>query len=114
MQSRLARYFAGDWTAFNGLKPQQLMTAGTDFQRQVWAMLQTIPVGKTLSYSGLASAIGRPKAVRAAASANANNPLTLIIPCHRVIGEDGTLRGYAGDAGEKSRKKWLLQHEGFL
>ncbi len=109
MQSRMQRYFDGDWQAFEGLTAEQLATGGSDFQERVWDALKTIAVGKTLSYSQLSSAIKRPTAVRAVANANANNPLAIIIPCHRVIGKDGSLRGYAG--GEY-RKNWLLHHEG--
>ena len=111
MQNRLAYYFSGDWSAFDELKSAQVATAGTDFQRRVWNMLSTIPVGSTMSYSELAAAINRPKAIRAVASANANNPLPIIIPCHRVIGKNGKLRGYAGGT---TRQSALLKHEGFL
>ena len=107
MQNRLDRYFAGNWNAFDGLP---LLTGGTEFQQQVWDSLQTIPVSETISYDQLANAIKNPKAVRAVASANARNPIAVIIPCHRVIGKDGSLRGYAGGI---DRKAWLLNHEGF-
>ena len=107
MQSRMDRYFSGDWKAFDGL---QITADGTVFQQRVWNSLKTIPVGEAISYRQLASVIKQPKAVRAVASANANNPLAIIIPCHRVIGEDGSLRGYAGGM---HRKAWLLNHEGF-
>lgn len=110
MQSRMARYFSGDWQAFADLKSEHLATAGTPFQQRVWDSLKTIPVGEAISYRQLASAIQQPQAVRAAANANANNPLAIIIPCHRVIGNDGSLRGYAGGI---DRKAWLLNHEGF-
>ena len=109
MQSRLARYFDGDWTAFDGLKPDQAATAGTDFQRQVWAQLNTIPVGTTLSYSEVATAINRPRAAQAVGCANSNNPLVIIVPCHRVIGENGELRGFTGGI---VRQEALLKHEG--
>ena len=104
---RLKKYFAGDWDAFDSLP---LLTGGTTFQQSVWASLQTIPVSETISYDQLAGAIENPKAVRAVASANARNPIAVIIPCHRVIGKDGSMRGYAGGI---HRKAWLLEHEGF-
>lgn len=111
MQGRMARYFGGDWRAFDDLKSAHaLVTDGTDFQQRVWNSLKTIPVGEAISYRQLASAIKQPTAVRAVANANANNPLAIIIPCHRVIGHDGSLRGYAGGV---DRKAWLLNHEGF-
>jgi len=106
MQSRLDQYFAGKWEAFDGL---ELRTDGTEFQRTVWCGLKQIPVGKAISYHQLAKSIKIPKAIRAAASANAKNPISIIIPCHRVIGSDGSLRGYAGGV---DRKSWLLRHEG--
>lgn len=110
MQSRMEGYFNGDWSAFDGLKSGQIATAGTVFQQRVWDSLNTIAVGKAISYHQLADAIKQPTAVRAVASANANNPIAIIIPCHRVIGKDGSLRGYAGGI---ARKAWLLNHEGF-
>ncbi|NND87925.1 MAG: methylated-DNA--[protein]-cysteine S-methyltransferase [Flavobacteriaceae bacterium] len=101
---QLQEYFDGKRTDFDlKLAPQ-----GTDFQKRVWKQLQTIPFGKTCSYLDMAKALGDPKVIRAAASANGKNPLSIIIPCHRVIGSDGTLTGYAGGI---SRKKWLLEHE---
>lgn len=102
----LDHYFAGDKDPFGSIA---LDTAGTEFQEKVWQVLTSIPSGATMDYSGLANQAGNPRAVRAAASSNARNPISIIIPCHRVIGKDGSLRGYAG--GE-SRKRWLLQHEG--
>ena len=108
MHQRLDRYFKGEWDCFDGVT---LNTGGTDFQRTVWQALKRIPVGAAISYDHLASNISKPKAVRAAASANANNPIAIIIPCHRVIGKDGSLRGYAGGV---DRKLWLLQHEGAM
>lgn len=83
--------------------------AGTDFQRTVWRALCTIPAGETLSYAGLAERIGRPTAVRAVGLANGSNPVALVVPCHRVIGSDGSLTGYGGGL---PRKRWLLEHEG--
>jgi len=81
---------------------------GTNFQKRVWRELQEIPHGKTVSYLDMAKALGDPKVLRAAASANGKNPIAIIIPCHRVIGSDGSLTGYAGGL---HRKKWLLAHE---
>lgn len=86
----------------------KLNPKGTDFQRKVWQELQTIPFGKTASYLEMAKNLGDPKVIRAAASANGKNPISIIIPCHRVIGSDGSLTGYAGGL---HRKKWLLDHE---
>ncbi|MGV8928692.1 MAG: methylated-DNA--[protein]-cysteine S-methyltransferase [Brevundimonas sp.] len=99
-------YFAGDLAALNGLK---VKTGGTAFQRTVWAALRTIPAGETRSYGQLAAAIGSPKAMRATGLANGQNPIAVIVPCHRVIGANGTLTGYAGGL---ARKRWLLEHEG--
>ena len=106
MRDRLNRYFDGDWSAFNGLS---ISNGGTEFQRSVWDALTRIPVGSAISYHHLAMECRNPAAIRAAASANANNPVAIVVPCHRVIGKDGTVRGYAG--GEE-RKNWLLRHEG--
>lgn len=86
----------------------QLAPEGTAFQKKVWERLQTIPFGKTTSYQKMANELGDPKVIRAAASANGKNPIAIIIPCHRVIGSDGSLTGYAGGL---HRKKWLLEHE---
>lgn len=99
-------YFAGDLTALDRL---EVKTAGTPFQREVWAALRAIPAGQTVSYGALAARIGRPKAVRAVGLANGKNPVGVIVPCHRVIGADGTLTGYAGGV---ERKRALLAHEG--
>jgi methylated-DNA-[protein]-cysteine S-methyltransferase len=99
-------YFAGDVHALDGLA---WFGAGTPFQQQVWAALCTIPAGETLSYAGLAARIGRPTAVRAVGLANGSNPISLVVPCHRVIGADGSLTGYGGGL---PRKRWLLEHEG--
>jgi len=81
---------------------------GTDFQRKVWKQLLNIPFGTTVSYLNLAQDLGDVKAIRAVASANGRNPLWIAVPCHRVIGSDGSLTGYAGGLW---RKKWLLEHE---
>lgn len=81
---------------------------GTDFQQKVWNQLVEIPFGKTMSYLELSKVLGDVKAIRAVASANGRNPLWIVVPCHRVIGTDGSLTGYAGGLW---RKKWLLEHE---
>jgi methylated-DNA-[protein]-cysteine S-methyltransferase len=93
-------------TAINSLP---VKTEGTAFQRSVWAALRTIPTGKTTTYGRLAVGVGRPKAVRAVGMANGANPISVIVPCHRVIGADATLTGYGGGL---ERKGWLLRHEG--
>jgi len=103
----LDRYFSGKLTRFN-LKTHLL---GTEFQLQVWTALRTIPFGTTTTYKGLASLIGNPEAMRAVGGAVAKNPLPIIIPCHRVIGEGGGLVGFGGGI---ERKKKLLRHEGAL
>ena len=104
IEAELNLYFAGRLSEFK----TPLATSGTDFQRQTWAALQDIPHGETRSYAQLAEMIGKPSAVRAVASANANNGLALIIPCHRVIAKNGGLGGYAGGLG---RKRQLLDLE---
>ena len=101
---QLDEYFKGKRrTFFLNLQP-----AGTDFQRSVWRQLGKIPYGETVSYSEIAGAIGKPEACRAVGSANGRNPIALVIPCHRVIGSDGSLTGYGGGLW---RKEWLLRHE---
>jgi len=105
--TQLQFYFKGDLEEFKlPLNPK-----GTDFQEQVWQALSEIPYGETISYLQLAKNIENAKAVRAVASANGKNPLPILIPCHRVIGSDGSLTGYSGGLW---RKKWLLKHEGAL
>ena len=101
----LAAYFAGDLAAVDRL---ETATGGTDFQREVWAALRAIPAGETVSYGQLAVRLGRPKAMRAVGLANGANPIGLVVPCHRVIGANGSLTGYAGGL---ERKRWLLAHE---
>ena len=101
----LFAYFAGRLDALAGLR---VASSGTEFQNQVWAALRRIPTGKTLSYAALAKEIGRPAAVRAVGLANGSNPIAIIVPCHRVIGANASLTGYAGGL---ERKRWLLQHE---
>ena len=86
----------------------KLNPEGTDFQKKVWEKLKTIPFGKTVSYLELSKQLGDVKAIRAVAAANGKNPLWIVVPCHRVIGSNGDLVGYAGGL---SRKKWLLEHE---
>lgn len=103
--SALARYFAGRLDAIDDLPVQ---TAGTGFQRTVWRALREIPCGATISYSELARRIGRPDAVRAVGTANGANPIGIVVPCHRVIGANGSLTGYGGGM---HRKRWLLDHE---
>jgi methylated-DNA-[protein]-cysteine S-methyltransferase len=105
-KAALTAYFSGDLDAINDVSTQ---TPGTDFQRQVWSALRRIPVGRTTSYGALAAAIGRPMAVRAVGMANGANPIPVVVPCHRVIGADGSLTGFGGGIG---RKQWLLAHEG--
>lgn len=104
----LKHYFAGQISALDNLPVAQ---GGTPFQRQVWAALRQIKAGNTCSYGDIAHAIGNPKAVRAIGLANGANPIAIIIPCHRVIGANGTLTGYGGGL---NRKKWLLEHEGAM
>jgi methylated-DNA-[protein]-cysteine S-methyltransferase len=104
---QLDAYFAGTLKDFDiPLHPE-----GTDFQQKVWAHLSTIPFGKTISYMAVARAVSGEKAIRAVGAANGKNPVCLIVPCHRVIGSDGSLTGYAGGLW---RKEWLLKHEGAL
>jgi len=99
-------YFAGDMGALDRI---ECATHGTEFQQEVWWALRTIPVGQTLSYAKLAERIRRPGAVRAVGLANGANPVSIVLPCHRVIGADGSLTGYGGGL---DRKRWLLAHEG--
>ncbi|WP_396191119.1 methylated-DNA--[protein]-cysteine S-methyltransferase [Flavobacterium sp.] len=101
---QLQEYFEGKRIEFTF----KLNPKGTDFQQKVWQELRNIPFGKTISYLDLSKKLGDVKAIRAAASANGKNPLWIVVPCHRVIGTDGSLTGYAGGLW---RKKWLLEHE---
>ena len=101
---QLKEYFEGKRELFS----IKLDLQGTDFQLKVWQELQKIPYGKTITYHELAEGIGDPKAFRAVGQADAKNPIAVIIPCHRVLGNDGKLVGYAGGL---ERKKWLLEHE---
>ena len=101
---QLKEYFNGKRTKFSIL----LNPKGTPFQKSVWKELTTIPFGKTTSYLSQSNSLGKPKAIRAVASANGKNPICIVIPCHRVIGADGSLTGYSSGLW---RKKWLLDHE---
>jgi methylated-DNA-[protein]-cysteine S-methyltransferase len=102
----LEAYLAGDLRAIDAIAVE---TRGTDFQRKVWAALRRIPPGETLSYGVMAGRIGRAKAVRAVGAANGANPVSVVVPCHRVVGHDRSLTGYGGGL---QRKSWLLKHEG--
>lgn len=101
----LEAYFSGHVHAFTGVA---VATGGTAFQRKVWQALRTIPAGRTISYGQLAASLGDAKASRAVGSANAANPIAIVVPCHRVLGTNGALTGYAGGL---PRKRWLLDHE---
>lgn len=105
--TQLDEYFRGERKEFKiGINP-----AGTEFQSKIWNLLLKIPYGKTISYLELSKQFGDEKAIRAIASANGKNPIPIIIPCHRVIGNDGSLTGYAGGL---LKKQWLLEHEGAI
>ncbi len=104
---QISEYFAGSRQEFD----LPVMMDGTEFQLQVWQELRRIPFGQTVSYGDLARSIGKPSAVRAVGAANGDNPVSIIVPCHRVIGSDGGLTGYGGGL---PRKQWLLKHEGGL
>ena len=108
LSDRIRAYFAGDLAALDDIAVDG---GGTPFQRKVWNALREIPAGVTKSYSELAEAVGRPNAVRAVGMINGRNPISIVVPCHRVIGKDGSLTGYGGGL---DRKRWLLQHEGAL
>ena len=101
----MARYFAGELHAIDEIPVE---SGGTQFQREVWQALRRIPCGATTSYGKLAQQIGRPDAVRAVGHANGTNPIAVVVPCHRVIGANGSLTGYGGGI---ERKRWLLNHE---
>jgi methylated-DNA-[protein]-cysteine S-methyltransferase len=105
LTNALDRYFTGELKAIDTVPVQ---TAGTPFQREVWSALRTIPCGTTISYAKLAEQINRPSAVRAVGLANGSNPIPIVVPCHRVIGSNGSLTGYGGGL---DRKRWLLDHE---
>jgi methylated-DNA-[protein]-cysteine S-methyltransferase len=106
-RAQLDEYFAGARTAFD----LPLAPHGTPFQLRVWAALREIPFGRTISYLDLARRLGDAKATRAVGAANGRNPLPIVVPCHRVIGADGSLTGFGGGI---ERKRWLLAHEGAL
>tara|TARA_R110002126_G_scaffold163110_7_gene311045 strand:- start:2263 stop:2730 length:468 start_codon:yes stop_codon:yes gene_type:complete len=101
---QLQQYFAGRLSQFT----LPLAAAGTTFQQQVWQALCQLPYGQTCSYAAIANSIANPKAVRAVGAANGKNPIAIVVPCHRVIGANGTLTGYAGGLDKKA---WLLTHE---
>ena len=103
-REQLVAYFAGDLTTFD----LPLATSGTEFQERVWGALREIPYGELTSYSALARRIGAPKAFRAVGAANGQNPIPIVVPCHRVIGASGSLTGFGGGI---ERKRWLLRHE---
>jgi methylated-DNA-[protein]-cysteine S-methyltransferase len=104
--SRIHAYLAGDLSCLNCIP---VNPGGTEFQQEVWSTLRTIPPGSVLSYGELAARLGRPLSYRAVGMTNALNPVAIVIPCHRLVGADGALTGYAGGL---ERKRWLLQHEG--
>lgn len=106
--TRLGAYLLGDLDALDDIVVDG---GGTEFQRKVWKGLRRIAAGKVVSYQGLAQRLGMPSSVRAVARANALNPISIVVPCHRVIGSDGSLTGYGGGL---PRKRWLLEHEGVV
>jgi methylated-DNA-[protein]-cysteine S-methyltransferase len=106
LSSAMRRYFKGEIGVLAGLP---VATTGTPFQSSVWKALRRIKDGTTVSYGELARRIGKPRAVRAVGLANGQNPISIVVPCHRVIGSDGSLTGYGGGL---ERKQWLLKHEG--
>lgn len=108
LADKLADYFAGNIDVIDTLPTA---TGGTPFQRDVWQMLRTIPKGQVMHYGQMAEQLGRPGAARAVGAANGSNPISIVVPCHRVIGRNGALTGYAGGV---QRKEWLLRHEGYL
>lgn len=101
----MSRYFAGELKVIDFLPVE---TGGTPFQREVWRELRQIPCGRTISYAQLAKRVARPTAIRAVGHASGANPVSIVVPCHRVIGSDGSLSGYGGGI---ERKRWLLEHE---
>lgn len=105
LSDAIQRYFAGELGAIDAIPVE---TGGTPFQKEVWRALREIPCGTTTSYGKLADHIGRPAAVRAVGLANGSNPVAVVVPCHRVIGANGSLTGYGGGI---ERKRWLLDHE---
>jgi methylated-DNA-[protein]-cysteine S-methyltransferase len=105
IRAALTGYFKGDLDCLNTINWR---VAGTPFQRKVWTALPKIPAGTTMTYGAVAAKLALPKAVRAVGHANGSNPLSVVVPCHRLIGADGSLTGYGGGI---ERKRWLLQHE---
>jgi methylated-DNA-[protein]-cysteine S-methyltransferase len=108
LRAALSAYFKGELAS---LKTIKWRVAGTPFQRKVWTALAKIPAGTTSSYGALAAQLGMPKAVRAVGHANGSNPISVVVPCHRLIGANGALVKYGGGL---ERKRWLLQHEGVV
>ena len=106
VSDRIQAYLTGDYSSLDDIP---VNPGGAPFQQKAWAALRTIPVGAILSYGELAVKIGQPTAYRAVGMANSRNPIAIVIPCHRVIGSNGSLTGYAGGL---ARKRWLLEHEG--
>ena len=106
LSRQLQAYLAGDLDCLNAIRVD---TGGTPFQQQVWTALRAIPPGTTCTYATLATQLGRPQAARAVGMANGQNPLAIVVPCHRLVGVNGALTGYAGGL---ERKQWLLEHEG--
>jgi methylated-DNA-[protein]-cysteine S-methyltransferase len=106
-RQQLTEYFAGSRTTFD----LPLDPSGTEFQRRVWDSLRTIPYGTTTSYGAIARRLGDPHATRAVGAANGQNPIPIVVPCHRVVGAKGELTGFGGGI---DRKRWLLEHEGAL
>ncbi|HEX4501816.1 MAG TPA: methylated-DNA--[protein]-cysteine S-methyltransferase [Scandinavium sp.] len=108
LSTKMKAYFEGDLSIIDTLPSA---TGGTPFQREVWQALRAIPCGQVMHYGQLAELLGRPGAARAVGAANGSNPVSVVVPCHRVIGRNGTMTGYAGGV---QRKEWLLRHEGYL
>jgi methylated-DNA-[protein]-cysteine S-methyltransferase len=106
MRKALSAYFKGDLDRLNAI---EWRVAGTPFQQKVWHALPGIPAGTTMSYGAMAARLDTPRAIRAVGHANGSNPISVVLPCHRLIGADGTLVKYGGGL---SRKRWLLEHEG--
>jgi methylated-DNA-[protein]-cysteine S-methyltransferase len=106
LKEALTGYFNGDLRRLNSI---EWRVAGTPFQRKVWTALTKIPAGTTMSYGALAAQLGVPRAMRAVGHANGTNPISVVVPCHRLIGANGSLTGYGGGL---ERKRWLLRHEG--
>ncbi len=111
IQARLLAYFAGSVGIFDDTSDIPMRLKGTELQRQVWQELRSVPAGETLSYGELAARVGRPKAARPVGQAVGRNPISILIPCHRVVGADGSLTGYGGGL---DRKIELLTREGVL